>query len=800
MRLPIMLICLFCFGLNGFGQTKKSLAAKKISDPIRIDGKLDELVWSEAEIAKDFVMLEPGLGDLEPENQKSEIRILYDNEALYVGAYLYDSDPDKVPRQFTQRDEFGQSDSFSILLNPNNDGQNETLFTVMASGTQADAKINLDNDDFSWNAVWDSSVQFYDDGWVVEMKIPYAMLRFSNDPIQTWGLNFMRNMQETRSAYTWNFVDKRKGFGPQYAGLLVGIKDLSPPVRLSFYPYTSLYASAYPDAASDVSASLGLDVKYGVTEAFTLDVTLIPDFGQTKFDNVVLNLGPFEQRYDEQRAFFTEGTDLFNKGRLFYSRRIGNTPVGYDDVEDNLGQNEIILSNPDQVKMLNALKLSGRDKKGLGIGVFNAITEKTYAKVENTVSGEVREELTEPFTNYNVLVVDKQFGGNSAVSFVNTNVLREGGFRDANVSAALYDLANRRNTYKIEGNVKMSVVHDTEKVYGYSGYTSAEKIAGNFQARLANFWATPEYDIKDLGFQRRVNYNNLFTELSYRIFEPTKNLNQFRISLEGRLDHLFRQYIYTGNRVELDFFATNKKNLSFGGNTKLEIGNQYDYNEPRNDTRFVIQNPDWQIDSWISSDYNKVFALDMRASYSRRKNEDRREYGFSVSPRIKASNRLLLIYELEWEKANHVLGYVTTLDNDEIIFGDRNLKNITNTMTALYNFNALSNLSFAFRHYWAPIQYDDQFYSLEYDGTLRPNDYSENENLNFNVWNIDLTYNWQFAPGSNIIALYRNSISQENQLSDLPFLTNIDNLLKQGMNHMVSLRLIYFLDYNSLKK
>ena len=136
----------------------------------------------------------------------------------------------------------------------------------------------------------------------------------------------------------------------------------------------------------------------------------------------------------------------------------------------------------------------------------------------------------------------------------------------------------------------------------------------------------------------------------------------------------------------------------------------------------------------------------------------------------------------------------------EIIFGDRNLKNITNTMTALYNFNALSNLSFAFRHYWAPIQYEDQFYSLEYDGTLLPNDYSENENLNFNVWNIDLTYNWQFAPGSNIIALYRNSISQENQLSDLPFLTNIDNLLKQGMNHMVSLRLIYFLDYNSLKK
>jgi len=793
-----LFISLFC--VNLWGQEKKTLEALRIDEQIKIDGKLDEGLWLQADIAKEFVMLEPGTGDAEPENQKTEVRVLYDDESIYIGAFLYDDDPSSIPRQFTQRDEFGQSDFFGVAINPNNDGQNEFGFVVMASGTQADLKVNLDNDDSNWNAVWDSQVSYNDQGWVVEIRIPYAMLRFSNDQVQTWGINFFRSMQDSRSTYTWNFIDKTKGYGPQYAGLLTGIENLKPPIRLSFYPYASLYNSLDSQGNNDFSASLGLDVKYGVSEAFTLDVTLIPDFGQTKFDNVVLNLGPFEQRYDEQRAFFTEGTDLFNKGRLFYSRRIGNTPVGYDDVEENLGPNEVIVDNPDSVKMLNALKLSGRDKKGLGVGIFNAITEKTYATIEDTETGETREELTEPFTNYNVMVVDKQFGGNSSVGLINTNVLRQGTFRDANVTAALYDLANKRNTYKIEGNAKVSVVNDQEKTTGYSGYTSIEKIAGNIQARVANFWATPDYNIIDLGFQRRVNYNNFRSDISYRIFEPTKKLNQFRIELGGRLDYLFDPGTYTGNNVELDLFATNKNNLSFGGGVEANIGERYDYFEPRTDGRYVVLNPDLDFGGFISTDYNKLLALDLRASYVNRLFEEREEFGLSISPRLKASNKILFIYEMEWFKGNHMLGYVTTEDDGTIIFGDRNLKNITNGLTINYNFNALANLSLAFRHYWAPVTYGSQFYQLEEDGYLSPNDYDVNENLNFNIWNFDLSYNWQFAPGSNIVALYRNSISKEDQLSELPFTENLKNLLEQGMNHTFSLRIIYFIDYNNLKK
>ncbi|MGB0837289.1 MAG: DUF5916 domain-containing protein [Flavobacteriaceae bacterium] len=777
------------------------MKAKRISTSIKIDGNLDEPEWLSAEKAKDFLMLEPGTGDLEPENQKTVVKILYDDEAIYIGAYLYDDDPSSVARQFTQRDEFGQSDFFGVALNPNNDGQNESGFVVMASGTQADMKMSLGNDDSNWNAVWDSQVSFKEDGWVVEIRIPYAMLRFSNQAVQTWGINFFRSMQDTRATYTWNFIDKTKGYGSQYAGLLTGIENLKPPIRLSFYPYGSIYNASTSEGENDFSASLGLDVKYGVSEAFTLDVTLIPDFGQTKFDNVVLNLGPFEQRYEEQRAFFTEGTDLFNQANLFYSRRIGNRPIGYWDVEDNLGPNEEIVSNPNSVKMLNALKLSGRDKNGLGLGIFNAITEKTYATIENTEDGSTREELTEPFTNYNVMVIDKQFGGNSSIGLINTNVLRQGDFRDANTTALLFDLANKANTYKIEGNVKGSFVNDSGAMKnGFSGYTSIENISGKFQFKVGNFWADRDYDIVDLGFQRRVNYNNVWGEISYRIFEPTEKLNQFQTSFSSRIDHLFKPSTYTGNNFEAEIMATNKKNFSFGGSFEFQIGNQYDYNEPRTDGRFVIQNPDIETRAWISSDYNKLFALDLRLGYTDRMKEDRDEYGIVVGPRFKLSNKFLVTYNWEYFVMNNMKGYVTTTDNDQIIFGDRNFKDITNALTAIYNFNALANLSLAFRHYWAPISYGNQFYQLEDDGYLSPLDYTENENYNFNVWNMDLSYNWQFAPGSNIVALYRNSISKEDQLSDLPFMDNIDNLLKEGMNHMFSLRVIYFIDYNRFKK
>ncbi|PTM08429.1 MAG: protein with DOMON-like ligand-binding domain protein, partial [Bacteroidetes bacterium] len=399
-------------------QEKKFLDLKKTINPPKVDAILDDQVWQEAGKATDFVQFRPAMGIDEIDGERTVVQVSYDDNAVYFAAYIHDK-PENIMSQFTTRDNFGQADFFLISINPNNDGQNDSEFLVFSTGTQGDALVTSDgNEDWGWNAVWDSAVKIVDDGWIVEIKIPYSALRFSNKGVQTWGINFHRRHMRDNRQYTWNPIDISNGkkIG-QMHGEIRGIENISPPTRLAFFPFTSAITRSY-DGENDSDFSFGMDVKYGITENFTLDATLVPDFSQAGFDNVQLNLGPFEQQFSEQRQFFTEGVDLFNKGNLFYSRRIGNSPTAYPI----LSPNEVVTNSPNSVKVLNALKLSGRTKDGLGVAFFNAITEKTEATIEDNLTQNTRKEIVEPLANYNILVVDKQFNGNSSISLVNTNV------------------------------------------------------------------------------------------------------------------------------------------------------------------------------------------------------------------------------------------------------------------------------------------------------------------------------------------------------------------------------------------
>ncbi len=367
--------------------------------------------------------------------------------------------PDKIMRQLSERDNLGTADFFGISFSPNNDGQNEYEFFVTAGATQMDAQVSPANgEDFSWSEVWFSEVSFDDKGWYVEMKIPYAALRFADGKDMTWGMNIHRRIESTREQYSWNYIDKSTGRITQYAGILTGLKNIDPPTRLSFAPFASFVLDNY-DGGIDPNLNFGMDVKYGITDNFTLFATLVPDFSQAGFDNVVLNLGPFEQVFSEQRQFFIEGADLLQKGNLFFSRRIGNAPVGSVDIEDNYDEEEIV-SNPDEVKVLNAVKVTGRSQKGLGVGVLNAVTENTYATIMDTLTGVKTKIKTEPLTNYNVLVIDQEFNNNSSIGIVNTNVLREGDFRDANVTSLVLRLADKSNSYRLSGDGSMSNINE----------------------------------------------------------------------------------------------------------------------------------------------------------------------------------------------------------------------------------------------------------------------------------------------------------------------------------------------------
>ena len=196
-----------------------------------------------------------------------------------------------------------------------------------------------------------------------------------------------------------------------------------------------------------------MDVKYGINESFTIDATLIPDFGQVVSDNVVNNLTPYEIRFQENRPFFTEGTEIFNKAGLFYSRRVGATPSGYYDVRAMAAAdpNLEILKNPSKTQLYNAIKFSGRNQKKMGIGLFNAVTAPMHAVIRNKTTKQETRLETEPFTNYNIFVLDQALKGRSFITLTNTNVLRKDDARNANVSAFDMALYNKNNSHALTG-------------------------------------------------------------------------------------------------------------------------------------------------------------------------------------------------------------------------------------------------------------------------------------------------------------------------------------------------------------
>ena len=367
------------FTLIMYGQNpKKTLFTQYTTDKITIDGNFNEPVWQNAAIANNFVMIDPDNGKPEKAERKSEVKVVYTNDALYIAATLTDNEPSKIGKELALRDNFVTADHFGVQINGFNDGQQEFRFFVSASGVQIDMIYTEANgEDTSWDAIWESKTLITATGWNVELRIPFAALRFSAEKKQTWGINFYRDIVRDRQRFTWNLINNNIKNEANQAGILEGIENIKTPTRLFFIPYTSQYFNIKDSNKTKGEFKGGLDIKYGINDAFTLDAILIPDFGQTTFDRVELNLSPFEQQFSENRPFFTEGTELFNKGNLVYSRRIGGAPSSNSALQPN----EVYVENPVKVNLLNALKISGRTKSGLGIGFLNAVTDKSVDKI-----------------------------------------------------------------------------------------------------------------------------------------------------------------------------------------------------------------------------------------------------------------------------------------------------------------------------------------------------------------------------------------------------------------------------------
>lgn len=793
---------------------QRSIEAFRTTERITVDGEFKEISWEKAVSSKDFVQFKPNPGIAS--TQQTEVKLIYDDDAIYVAAICFDK-PEHVSKILSQRDDFNANvDNFQILIDTYNDDQNGFDFGVSSMGVQFDSKLNATSESVELNMVWASAVVQNEFGWQVEMRIPYSAFRFPKAEVQNWGINFFRYISRNREESTWSPIEPGFDNWLAQSGTVTNLQGIEPPLRLAFMPYISGYMDHYPineNGKDNWSRSFngGMDIKLGLNEAFTLDMTLVPDFGQVVFDNQVLNLSPFEIQFNENRQFFTEGTELFSKSGLFYSRRIGiQSPYGV--LSTNLKENEYLSDIPSSSQLFNATKLSGRTKKGLGIGVFNALTGEQSATAINSLTGEERSLVVSPFTNFNVLVLDQNLKNNSSITFTNTNVMREGIFYDANVTGFNSKFNTKNNKLYFSGRTSLSNKFNTNSTStGYNWGVKTGKQTGNFVVHAGYFEESNTYDPNDLGFNTNNNKRILESTLGYRIFKPFWRINQFSSSLTLSYNRLYNPNVYTSTYLMGNVFANSKKFHAAGIEFFSSITDSYDYFEPRTQGMYFTR-PKWMdIGAWVSTNYQKRFALDASIGYTFIARDKWWEYAYRISPRVRLSDKIFLTYEFDQNFSFNSQGFAVAfgtplVSTAEVIFGSRDRINTTNTINFQYTLTNRMGLNFRLRHYRSSLSYDS-FYNLNYDGTLTANNLNGLDangesvyNTNFNAFTIDFVYRWVFLPGSELNIVWKNAIFSNDKKIQESYFNNLSTMFDYAPMNSFSIKLLYWLDYQSLKR
>lgn len=806
--LPVIALCLH---LAAFSQ--KELNVYRASERITIDGELTENPWAKGEAATGFTQTDPNPGA--PASQNTAVQLAYDDYALYVAVICYDT-PGEVSQILSLRDDFHANiDNFRITLDTYNDDQNGFIFGVSSMGVQYDAKIYQGTESPELNMAWNSAVSRKDFGWQIEMRIPYAAFRFPKKQVQDWGVNFTRYISRQREESSWNPV--RPDFENIVAqcGKLTGIEHIEPPLRLALMPYVSAYANHFPYEDPEIKNwsyrfNGGMDVKLGLNEAFTLDMTLVPDFGQVVFDNQVLNLTPFEIQFNENRQFFTEGMELFNKAGLFYSRRIG-IQAPYSVLTTLLEENERLSDVPQASQLYNASKISGRTQQGLGIGIFNAITAPQKAKAINLDDQSVREILVSPLTNYNVLVLDQNLKNNSYVTLTNTNVTRSGSFYDANVTGLDTKLNTAGNRFYLKAWTAVSGKYYTDaRSIGHKAGMQLGKQTGKWVYNTGYLEESGTYDPNDLGFLTNNNKRSIYQALGYRIFTPFWKLNQLTMKLNVDYNRLYRPDVYTSTKASWQIFVNTKRFHAAGATISSSLTPSYDYFEPRVWGRYYERPVSLNSSAWISSNYQKKFALDISAFRNVFDREDWTQWGYTISPRWRVSDRIFLIYEWDHSFTSGEQGYavpfgIPAQTSSAIVFGNRDQAVVTNTVNIRYTFTNLMGFTFRLRHYRSQVAYN-YFYDLQEDGKLTRNtltgldaDGAPAYNTNFNAFTIDFVYRWVFRPGSEINVVWKNSIFTSDKRVTETYFRNLQSTLDNGALNSISIKVLYWLEYQKIQ-
>lgn len=788
------------FGITSI-KAQNTITIHPTTEAIKIDGEVNETDWQKHLQNGNFTQIEPDNG--KPSLRKTEIAILHDQSYLYVMAVFHVESKDEINNQLTERDDIGASDFFAFQIDPFGEAREGYDFTVTAANVQFDSKISAFGEDSNFNVVWNSNVKIYDDKWIVEMQIPLNNIRFPKDDLKSFKVNFQRFSSKLNETSYWSPIKPEvDGYLNQF-GSLQGLEKINPPLNLSFNPFVSIVNEKSPTGDNTTTFNAGLDLKYVHKNAYTLDVSLIPDFSQAPSDNQIFNLSPFEVRFNENRQFFVEGTEIFDKSGYLYTRRIGGRPININTVETS--NDEEIVENPISSNILNLVKFTGKSSSGLSIGILNGITAKSEAEITNTVTNDARVVTTNPFTNYNAIVLDQALKNNSSVTFVNNSVLRSGRDYDANLSGLLYTYYNKNRTYsfRLKTGLSQKYFSDNDNQFGHEYFAYAGKVSGKWTGGVSFKLLDETFDNNDFGFTPRNNEMRFRGDVRFTENNPKNTFSRYQLFVDHQQRYYYSLGVHEQTYYKIGGNATLKESQQtfFADFTYLPEGQNFF--EPRVKDRHFNVPAQTQTFLEYQTNRNKNLSFAGYAVFVKYFDSDiyTREFIAGYGIRARIGQHLFAYFNQSYEDIPNSAGFIT-FENDDIIFGQRKINQLENGLTLNYSVNSKLNINARLRHYWIQVDYENQF-SLQNNGELAENSYAINPDDfddNFNQFNIDFFATWQFAPASTLSLGYKLGSTYFDSDVSSSYFNNLNNTVKENSSNTISLKMTYFLDFNSLKK
>ena len=732
----------------------REMVATRTSAPPIIDGIIDDKVWENAIIENEFVQFEPY--NLAAPSERTEARLMYDNDYVYIAVNNYDTEPEKITGRLSRKDRwmeaFGpHSDWVGVAFDSNNDDRTGYWFAVNPAGSRMDVYVSgegMKAFDSSWDVVWEFKTAIHDQGWSIEMKIPMSVFQFDANKNEDWGLQVARYIHRLQEEVQWPGRSKGvNGFVPYY-GILKGMDNIPSPKKVEILPYV---LSGNNDE-SNVS-STGIDMKYGLSAQSSLNMTINPDFGQVEADPSVLNLTAFETQFEEKRPFFIEGGSFFkNRYKLFHSRRIGQTP-GMLVPED-----AVIIDSPDATTILGAGKILGETAAGTKYGIIEAVTDEEFGVWETESGDTVIQEkgIIEPRTNYFIGRVEQPvFNNLSTVGVMMTDLRRvEAGY--ANVMGLDWRLKFLDNALTLKGQI----VHSTKD--GISGNGARFNIGYLdpkwWDLNFVTGFTDDQYEINDLGFNERNDkwyygsYGGLRKQDPWGRFLGNHLEYRYFISGRGGDGLTLSKSLSIEQRNEL------KNYWSFGAELNMQFAAYNDEDTFRDERAWAYQSETEGYGIfWFQTDKRKKLILRPYLGYGQ---GEYRPWGYRVglNLRFQPLNNINLMIEGFQDLGTKSMEWVGIEEDSigtNIIYAES--ASLMNDIQFRFNWTFTPDLTF--EAFIQPFTVDmdyKTFHKLLAEKTRDLEPYQYNDNPDFRINNIvgTLVLRWEYRPGSTLFFVY----------------------------------------------